>query len=99
MHVAERLRLLPPSRFRVVIERPVPGFPIVDASAGELRQRIDHRAAGGAHEEGELGQLVRSQFASLPDGSRRVHDQVASVLPAHEKVGALGQHQRSAVAA
>ena len=40
-------------RLGLVVERPVAGFPVVDAAAGELRQHVDHRAAGGGDQKRE----------------------------------------------
>ena len=69
--------------FGFIVQRPIPGFPIIDASAFELGEHVEHRSTSGSDERRPLRQLGRGQFASLPDRSGGIHDEVSTVIPAH----------------
>jgi len=56
----------------------------LDASAFQQWELVEHRPTSGRDEHRPLRQLSRGQFASFPDRSGGIHDEVATVIPAHE---------------
>src|SRR6476469_2476832 len=87
------------ARFSGKIQRPVAGFPIVDASAVKLGQRVQHGLSGGSNQEGPMREFGGSKFASLPDCARRIDQQIAAIFAAQQSCSPFGQRQVSSTAA
>src|ERR1044071_5500323 len=80
MYFSVRFRCLWPNRLRVWIQGPVPGFPIIDTSAFELRQDVDHCSTRCAHQEGPMRELISIELASLPYLAWWIDNKVAAVF-------------------
>ena len=91
-----RVRLLRAGRIGLVVQRPVARVPVVHAAAPKLRQRVDHRAARRGDERRPSRELRGCELAALPDGARRVDDQMAAVLPADEQAAVRRQEDGAA---
>src|SRR5439155_8130539 len=65
VHAAVIRRALRPLRWRRVVERPVARLEVIDASALELLQHVDHGAADRADEEAPVRELERRELALL----------------------------------
>src|SRR6478735_1503067 len=87
------------ARFGGKIQGPVAGFPIVDASAVKLGQRVQHGLSGGSNQEGPMREFGGSKFASLPDFARRIDQQIAAIFAAQQSCAFLRQDQVSATTA
>lgn len=89
MHAPMLIGPLPPSRLRLIVERPVPRFPVVDAPAFQLGQHIEHRAAARRHQVSPLRQLLRAKLTSFPHRPGRKDNQVPAIGPIEEDGGAV----------
>ena len=82
MHFSKCSRGFRALRFGIVMQRPVARFPIVDASAFELGQHIEHRATGGSDEGRPLQQFAARELTSFPHVPRRIHNEMTTIHPA-----------------
>ena len=70
-----------PDRWRVHVERPVPGIPVIDASAVELGKNVEHGLGRRGRETRKCGKFSMREGSSIPDWARRLNDQVPAVGP------------------
>lgn len=94
VHAAVFAGILRTARLGEIVERPVAGFPVVDAAALELREYVEHRLPRRGDQQRPECQLRRRQLAALPHRPRRVDDEVAAVLAIDENE--IGQDDMAA---
>ena len=74
-------------RGSVLVQCPVPGVPVVDASAGELRENFEHGPRRGGNEEGKGREFGGREGCSIPDRSRWLNDEMSAVFPVVQNKG------------
>ena len=73
-------RRLHSARLSGEIQRPVAGFPIIDAAQMKLRQRAQHGLSGGRNQKRPLREFNRRKITALPDVTRRINQQIAAIF-------------------
>jgi hypothetical protein len=66
---------------RVLVQRPVPGIPVVEAPAFELGENLEHRLGRSGNETRKRPKFAMRQSCSIPDWSRRLDHEVSAVFP------------------
>jgi hypothetical protein len=84
VHAPMHAGILRPFGLRIVVECPVAGLIVVHTATGQLRQHVDHRAAGCGDEQRPRDQFVLGQLAALPYRAWRIDDEMAAVETTHE---------------
>ena len=77
------------------VQRPVAGFPVIDAAKIKLRQRAQHGLSGGRNQKRPICKLGGRKFTSFPDFTRRIYQQVATIFAADQSCALIGQGQMS----
>ena len=87
VELASILAAFRPGGWRVHVERPVPGVPIIDASAVELGKNVQHCLGRRGHQIRKRGKFAMRESSSIPDRARRLNDQVPAVGPVIQDKG------------
>lgn len=98
VHAAVLRRALRSGRFGILMERPVPRLPVIDAAAFQNGQDVDHGPPRRRHQKGPLHELLRRQLTALPDLPRRVDDEIAPIRAVDENQPPRRQDDRAAAA-
>ena len=78
------------------IQRPIAGFPIVDASEFKLGQSAQHRLSSSRDQKRPFSQFGRRKFPALPDFTRRIDQQIAAIFATEQSSAFIRQRQMSA---
>ena len=66
------------------VQCPVTGFPVINAAEIKLRQRAQHGLSGGCNQKRPMREFGGREFATFPDFTRRIYQQVAAIFTADQ---------------
>ena len=95
MNASMLRRGLHPARFCSKIQRPIAGFPVVDAAAFELWQGAQHGLSRGGNQKRPLRKFGGREFTALPDFTRRIDQRVPAILATNQSCAWIGQRELS----
>ena len=85
MHLAVFGRALRTFRLGVIVQRPIAGFPVIDAAAVKLREHGEHRFACCSDQMRPRREFVGVKRAALPNWAWRIGEQVTAVHAVSQK--------------